>query len=337
LSSEGLHVTRVTGTNDLLLYFGDSGAGIILTNQWSSSAEAIDHVHFVGESLLDAGDIASLYLASLATAGNDTITGSWAGERLIGLDGNDILSGVDGDDTLDGGNGNDTLNGGNGNDSLLGGSGADTLNGDMGNDTLTGGPGNDLLQGSGWNDTYVYNVGDGDDVIADLNELDSWATDTLSFGPGITPNDIVLSHVASDWNDIRITFVGQSGSILLDDQNHWGSGIEAVTFADGTTWNQAQLTARYIADQQTSGNDLVWGTNEANTIAAGVGNDVDGLVRGPQTHGPCLAGRRTVRAPEASPSEANKVKVWPIRKVGLLRGTAARGTARYEGQKAGPR
>src|SRR6185369_4607881 len=127
------------------------------------------------------------------------------------------------------------------------------------------------LEGAGGSDTYVYNPGDGDDVIFD-SELDSWATDTLVFGAGITPNDLILSRTG-DWYDIRISFVGQTGSIVLDNQNDWGSGIEVVTFADGTTWNQAQLTARYVADQQTTGNDLVWGTAEANTISAGAGND----------------------------------------------------------------
>lgn len=125
LDSANLQVTRLTGTNDLLVHFGDPSQGIILTNQWLSPGWAVEHFNFVGEPALHAGDIASRYLATLATAGADTIAGSWASERLIGLDGNDNLSGLDGNDILDGGNGNDTLNGSYGNDILLGGAGDD--------------------------------------------------------------------------------------------------------------------------------------------------------------------------------------------------------------------
>ena len=123
LNSANLNVSRISGTNDLLLYFGSQPAGIILTNQWTSAAGAIENVHFVGEDGLDAGDISSIYLASLASSGNNSVTGSWASERLVGLDGNNSLSGADGNDQLDGGNGGDTLNGGNGNDVLFGSAG----------------------------------------------------------------------------------------------------------------------------------------------------------------------------------------------------------------------
>ena len=43
---------------------------------------AIEHVHFVGETGLEPATSLALYLASLATSGADTITGSWAGEQI---------------------------------------------------------------------------------------------------------------------------------------------------------------------------------------------------------------------------------------------------------------
>ena len=58
--------------------------------------------------------------------------------------------------TIDGGAGNDTITGGDGNDMLLGGDG---------DDIVTGGRGNDVaLLGSG-NDLFVWNPGDGSDVV----------------------------------------------------------------------------------------------------------------------------------------------------------------------------
>ncbi|WP_106745275.1 Hint domain-containing protein [Yoonia maritima] len=62
-----------------------------------------------------------------------------------------IAAGVEGDDILDGGAGNDTIDG------------------DGGDDRITGGADNDTLTGGDGNDTFVYNAGDGDDVITDFN------------------------------------------------------------------------------------------------------------------------------------------------------------------------
>ncbi|MCW1916968.1 chitobiase/beta-hexosaminidase C-terminal domain-containing protein [Luteolibacter sp. GHJ8] len=61
-----------------------------------------------------------------------------------------------GDDVLSGGNADDHIRGGIGNDTLTGGAGADLIDGGPGNDVLTGGTGRD---------TYVYLPGDGNDVI----------------------------------------------------------------------------------------------------------------------------------------------------------------------------
>ena len=58
--------------------------------------------------------------------------------------------------TIDGGAGNDAITGGDGNDVLIGGDGNDVITGGRGNDTA--------LLGAG-NDTFVWNPGDGSDVV----------------------------------------------------------------------------------------------------------------------------------------------------------------------------
>ena len=151
--------------------------------------------------------------------------------------------------------------------------GNDTVWGTYFAETITGGAGNDQLEGGSNYDTYIYNLGDGDDVIYDNGEPNSYGADILSLGSGITTSNILLSRVATDRMDIRITFNGQQGSILLNDQNAHNVGVETIIFADGTTWTHTQIVARYIADQQTSGNDTVWGTYFAETISCGAGND----------------------------------------------------------------
>jgi Ca2+-binding RTX toxin-like protein len=157
---------------------------------------------------------------------------------------------------------------------LAGGAAHDSLDARAGNDSLTGGTGNDTLKGGTGADTYVYHLGEGDDLIFDYQQSDGSATDMLLFGPGIGPETLIFSRVASDWNDIRIGFVGQAGSIVLDGQ-HWGdAGIESIRFADGTVWNEAKMMQRYVSDQQSAGNDIINGSHFADTVSAGAGNDV---------------------------------------------------------------
>ncbi len=58
--------------------------------------------------------------------------------------------------TIDGGAGNDTIIGSAGNDMLIGGDG---------NDTVIGGRGSDMAFLGGGNDTFVWNPGDGSDMV----------------------------------------------------------------------------------------------------------------------------------------------------------------------------
>lgn len=88
------------------------------------------------------------------------ITGTDAGESLFGTNNDDILNGA---------GGNDVLNGGAGDDMLSGGSGDDEIRAGSGNDVLTGGTGNDILTGGLGEDTFVFNTGDGADVITSLS------------------------------------------------------------------------------------------------------------------------------------------------------------------------
>lgn len=122
--------------------------------------------------------------------GNDTLSGGSENDELWGDKGNDSLSGGSGDDTLKGGVGNDkllgdsgkdVLSGGEGNDTLLGGKDSDKLWGDAGNDKLyggedndilTGGKGNDSLWGDSGADKFIYESGDGKDVIFGFDDSD---------------------------------------------------------------------------------------------------------------------------------------------------------------------
>jgi Ca2+-binding RTX toxin-like protein len=207
-------------------------------------------------------------------AGNDTLNGGNSNDTLDGGDGNDILNGQEGNDTLrgqagvdtlNGGNGNDTLEGGDGNDILSDGSGANVMKGGAGDDTITGtgtfegGTGNDTLTYSsyGYADTYVFNLGDGQDTISDqgYSPLDGYGNsynDTISLGAGITPAAVQLTRSGND----MIFRISPSDQITVKD---WfvnnAQKIERVQFADSTVWDISTLLAK-----------LVQGTSSANTL-----------------------------------------------------------------------
>lgn len=84
-----------------------------------------------------------------------TITGNKKANRILGTEQDDTINGAGGADSLNGGTGADLLNGGTGDDTLIGG---------KGNDTLTGGTGAD---------TFIYNKGDGNDLITDYANDDT--------------------------------------------------------------------------------------------------------------------------------------------------------------------
>ncbi len=85
------------------------------------------------------------------------------------------------------------VNGGAGADSIEGGAGADTIIGGKGKDTLTGGKGKNV---------YIYNNGDGKDIITDYKSSDKIQIDS-SYSTQVSGQDVIIK-------------VG-SGSITLKD------------------------------------------------------------------------------------------------------------------------
>jgi Ca2+-binding RTX toxin-like protein len=126
--------------------------------------------------------------------------------------------------TIDGGNGNDrlvggagamTLSGGNGDDVLIGGAGAETLIGGNGDDSIDGNKGNDVgLLGNG-NDTFVWDPGDGSDVVEGQN-----GTDTMLFNGADASERVVLSA-----NGGRLRFFRDPGAVTMDTDD-----VEIVDF-----------------------------------------------------------------------------------------------------------
>jgi Ca2+-binding RTX toxin-like protein len=205
-------------------------------------------------------------------AGNDLIYARSGNDTLNGGTENDTLYGEDGDDVLDGGLGTDTLNGGNGNDTLKGSEGNDNLSGDTGNDTLDGGVGNDFLMGNAGTDIYLLNVGFGQDTV---NNYDTTTTklDTVQFGIGISAANTIITRSG---DNLTLSIAGTTDKVMLTSYFSADATsaykVEAIKFADGTTWDVATIKAKAILG--TAGADTLYGYAIADNLNGGAGNDL---------------------------------------------------------------
>ncbi|WP_436088929.1 calcium-binding protein, partial [Pararhizobium sp. LjRoot255] len=153
-----------------------------------------------------------------------------------------------------------------GNDTIMGASGADEIRAGIGNDTLSG------LSGS---DTYVYSLGDGNDVI------DEAATgtdrDVLRL-VGLNQADVVFERPAADLTDIVLRIKATGSTIILDNQFDQEDGVEKIIFDDGTVlggddWSLDGALIGLAGISGTSGNDTISGTAANDIFNAGLGDD----------------------------------------------------------------
>ena len=215
---------------------------------------------------------------------------------MVATQGSDRLIGSDDDDIIAGWGGNDIIYGGAGNDTLLGGDGDDKLYGEAGHDVLDGGAGNDYLAGGPGNDTYLFGKGDGQDTIFDEDDT-AGNMDTIRFGEGIAPDEIMLSRSGYD---LVISINGTDDQLIIQ---NWGAGeachIERIEFTpppdseeDGVVWDAEQIRAlipllvgtegddalfAWEGDagplQGMGGNDTLYGSSSDNMLDGGMGDD----------------------------------------------------------------
>ena len=212
---------------------------------------------------LDAKSLNQSNLRALAITTNQT-------------NGNDVIYGYDfSNDIIDAKAGNDEINGKEGNDTLIGGDGNDTIYGGYGNDIITGGTGNDTLNGGynysngHGNDTFIYNKGDGSDIIYDNYGY----ADILDFN---LVNSTNIAKVVNDQygratihlNDASTIYIGS----INDNSNSVQTGLESFKF-DDKTLSQTDLRNIAITTSQTSGNDIIYGFINSDIIDGGLGND----------------------------------------------------------------
>jgi Ca2+-binding RTX toxin-like protein len=120
------------------------------------------------------------------------------------------------------------------------------------NDIIIGGKGNDTLQGFKGSDTYIFNKGDGKDVIWEYNNDTSGKgdTDTLILN-NIDADQLWFSRtkgLSGDSDNLLISILNSSDSITI---HHWfdnnkgaafsNGKLESINTADGESLNIAQV------------------------------------------------------------------------------------------------
>lgn len=152
--------------------------------------------------------------------------------------------------------------------------GDDIIDGTNGNDVLNGELGNDRLKGGWGDDAYVFNIGDGEDIISE-----SGGTDRIVFGEGIAAEDI---HVTRDAWNLYLTNKESGDRITVEGffQNT-NQQVEKVAFADGSEWSIDDLKDKARHYYGTAGNDSISAsdsyyyapTNEDDYLYGGTGDD----------------------------------------------------------------
>lgn len=109
------------------------------------------------------------------------------------------------------GNEQDNFIFGNNNDcSLFGQGGADLIFGRYGEDTIAGGTGDDELHGAAGNDLYLFNIGDGQDVIQDI-DIQVGNIDTLAW-QGVQADQLWFTQQGSS---LHVEIIGRNEGVAI--------------------------------------------------------------------------------------------------------------------------
>ncbi|MDE6210209.1 MAG: hypothetical protein K2M73_11135 [Lachnospiraceae bacterium] len=170
-----------------------------------------------------------------------------------------------------------------------GGAGDDNISGGSGNDILVGGAGNDVLNGGDDADTYIFNIGDGEDIINNY-DTGSWRRDKILFGEGILEEDIRLTRCGNDMIIENIKNEGDVITLCNAFKSPYGYYyIGSIEFADGTVWDLDMIKNNFADIKGTEENDILSGydsgynykTSEVyyaglgdDTVNAGAGDDI---------------------------------------------------------------
>ncbi|MER2512366.1 MAG: calcium-binding protein [Nitrosomonas ureae] len=260
---DGSNILRITLGNGGVLDLQNALYGMSTQIQFNYGGNSIDLENWTSEHLREA---VVLNLSSIEISSEESIVEAYGGagaDLIQGSINNDTLKGHGGDDHLLGDTGNDRIIGGAGNDALFGQEGSDTLQGGIGADRNTGGSGADI---------YVFNRGDGADIITSENSEDA-AGDEVQLGAGIAASDLRFFELADGSLLMRIE--GSQDSILFQSWFTQGPNVTALRLNDNSLIdaNEMSIFAANVLGG-TMGDDVLIGTVADDHIEGYAGNDI---------------------------------------------------------------
>ena len=212
--------------NDLKVWYSANDNFVVKDaySVWHTQGEYfVENIEFEDGTIWNAEELANRANIHLGGNGDDRLVGY--GET-VGYHQSEIFHT---------GSGNDVVYAGDGDDNLYGEDGNDSLYGENGDDTIVGGKGNDYLDGSNGADTYVFNLGDGIDIVYDYEYYRGSANDRILLGEGISVNDI---HLSRNGNNLVVDYSLTDSITIKDAYLVWHTvgeyRVENMEFYDGT-------------------------------------------------------------------------------------------------------
>ena len=203
-------------------------------------------------------------------AGDDYIENYGEGAKVYGDGGADTLLNYGDNSTLEGGADADYIDNVGDNVRVYGNAGADYIQNSGRKTTISGGAGNDTFIGSEYGELYIFNAGEGQDVITNFD-----INDTLK----ITSGTVAASMTPENTRDLIITVKSGSatGTVTLRDFN---KAIEFKTDGDGidlivqtNEYENIQNETKGSLVSGTDGKDYIYNVAEKATLRPNGGND----------------------------------------------------------------
>ena len=120
------------------------------------------------------------------------------------------------------------------------------------------GKGNDKIRGKEFDDVYIYNLGDGHDIVRDYT-IWGRSYDEIRFGKDIT-SDMLCVKV--DGNEAVMSIPNTEDSVTIIKGE-----IELFTFVDGTKLDESEIFAKAADHHYSETPECVWTNNEGNYSA----------------------------------------------------------------------
>ncbi len=259
ISPQDLAIVWQQGTSDIVITCKGNPGDQITLHGWYDPSSRIETIRFADGTIWGITDVIN----------------------AMGTDGEDVYNGLNGiDNFIQARGGDDLVSTYGGNDTLYGGNGADGLDAQGGNDTLVGGAGDDHLWGGAGDDIYIYNRGDGSDLIYDGDPTGADAgADILRLGAGISKEDLIF-RIDPDSNDLFIGIADPANPDTAFDAltnkitiSNWYVAKNRIETIELTETGESLSVSEIMAAMGTDGDDTIKALSEGSVLDGQLGND----------------------------------------------------------------